>query len=112
MDFPVTIAPEAIAQLRRVLARKGRSGAFFRIGVKGGGCSGLEYVVRLETVERDTDLVFEAEGLRIVLDPKSAKFLSGATLAYTGELLGGGFKFQNPNAVRSCGCGTSFTPAS
>lgn len=108
--FPVTIALEAIVQVRRLLAKDGREGAFLRIGVKGGGCSGLEYLLKLDVSQRDSDLETLVEGVKVVCDPKSAKFLVGGTLVYTGNLIGGGFQFENPNAARSCGCGTSFTP--
>lgn len=110
-EFPIVIAPEAILQMRRILDRKCEPGAFIRVGVKGGGCSGLEYVLRLDTERSDADLEIEVEGVKVVCDPKSATFLLGSTLTYTGNLIGGGFSFENPNAKRSCGCGTSFTPA-
>ena len=109
-DFPVQIADNAIAQIAKLLARKGDEGSFLRIGVKGGGCSGLEYVFRIDTEVKPIDQVWEAEGVKVVCDSKSARFLQGAVLVYTGNLIGGGFAFENPNAVRSCGCGTSFTP--
>lgn len=109
--FPVTVTERALAQVRRLLAKDGRSEAFLRVGVKGGGCSGLEYVLRLDVRPIPGDLEQEIEGVRVVCDPKSAGFLRGATLDHTGNLLaGGGFQFDNPNASRSCGCGTSFTP--
>ena len=108
--FPVVVTPQAAAQVRRLLAKDGRPEAFLRIGVKGGGCSGLEYVMRLDTAARESDLVYTEEGLTVRLDPKSATFLAGSEFTYTGNLIGGGFKFENPNAARSCGCGTSFTP--
>jgi iron-sulfur cluster assembly protein len=66
--------------------------------------------MKLDDKPRANDLVFEAEGVRVVCDAKSARFLEGAEFDYTGNLIGGGFKFNNPNASRSCGCGTSFTP--
>jgi iron-sulfur cluster assembly accessory protein len=110
--FPVEIDEKAIPQIKRLLERKGDADTFLRIGVKGGGCSGLEYIFKLDANLRDTDLVHQGEGFRVVCDPKSAKFLSGARLVYTGNLIGGGFAFENPNAVRQCGCGTSFTPKS
>lgn len=103
---------DAARHIARLVQRKGGPGSFFRIGVKGGGCSGLEYMMKLETELRDNDLALESEGVKIVCDPKSAKFLSGASLIFTGNLLGGGLSFENPNAERSCGCGTSFTPKS
>lgn len=108
--FPVAIAPEAVQQMARILAKDGRPDAFLRIGVKGGGCSGLEYVLMLDTVVRPSDHMMEIDGITLACDPKSARFLEGSTLVYTGNLIGGGFKFENPNAARSCGCGTSFTP--
>jgi len=88
----------------------GRSEAFLRVGVKGGGCSGLEYVMKLDTVRKPIDLEQEFDGVKVICDAKSAVYLRGSTLEYTGNLIGGGFKFDNPNAGRSCGCGTSFTP--
>lgn len=111
MSFPITIEPAALDMLRRALSRRGEDGSFVRLGVKGGGCSGFEYLTKLDTVLREGDLVLEIEGMRIVCDPKSARFLEGARLVATGNLLGGGLKFENPNAERSCGCGTSFTPS-
>jgi iron-sulfur cluster assembly accessory protein len=110
MPFPVTVTEEAIQQAKRLIARKGTPGCFMRIGVKGGGCSGLEYIFKLDTRRIEGDTSFFADGLEIVCDPKSAVFLRGSTLKYTGNLIGGGFAFENPNAARSCGCGTSFQP--
>lgn len=109
-DFPVTITDEAARRLAAMLQRDGRENAFLRIGLKGGGCSGLEYVTEIQEEPRENDLVLEMEGLTVRCDPKSAKFLSGAVLDYSGNLMSGGFQFKNPNAARSCGCGTSFTP--
>lgn len=110
--FPVTVDETARAHLARLIAKDGREGVFLRVGVKGGGCSGLEYVLKLDTIRREHDLVHEDDGVIVVCDAKSAVYLSGATLVYTGNLIGGGFKFENPNAGRSCGCGTSFMPKS
>ncbi|MHB8637643.1 MAG: HesB/IscA family protein [Fimbriimonadaceae bacterium] len=110
MSFPVTLTDGATARVKQLLAKDGRTEAFLRIGVKGGGCSGLEYLLKLDTVRKPTDLAVDIDGVAIVCDPKSAKFLDGSELTYTGNLIGGGFKFENPNAARSCGCGTSFTP--
>lgn len=109
-QFPVEITPQAIDQIKKLLERKGAPDSFLRIGVKGGGCSGLEYVFKLESTLTDSDLIFIDQSVKVVCDPKSAQFLSGATLVFTGNLMGGGFAFENPNAIRSCGCGTSFTP--
>ncbi len=109
-DFPVSITASAMMQVKRLLKRDQREGVFLRLGVKGGGCSGLEYLMMFEVNRRANDIEMELDGVAIVCDAKSAKFLQGSTFDYTGNLIGGGFKFENPNAERSCGCGTSFTP--
>ena len=109
-DFPVAVQPEALVQLRRALAKDGRADAFVRVGVKGGGCSGLEYVLKIDAVKTERDSETVVDGVKVICDTKSAKFLKGSTLVYTGNLIGGGLKFENPNAGRSCGCGTSFMP--
>ena len=80
-----------------------------RVGVQGGGCSGLSYAMRLDTQGRARDKVFEEFGARIFVDPKSLLYLNGTTLEYEDTLMRQGFVFQNPNAARSCGCGSSFT---
>src|SRR5580704_9059932 len=80
-----------------------------RVGVQGGGCSGLSYAMRLDTQARDRDKVFEEFGARIFVDPKSLLYLNGTTLEYEETLMRQGFVFQNPNSARSCGCGSSFT---
>jgi iron-sulfur cluster assembly protein len=80
-----------------------------RVGVQGGGCSGLSYAMRLDTQARDRDKVFEEFGARIFVDPKSLLYLNGTTLEYEETLMRQGFVFQNPNAARNCGCGSSFT---
>lgn len=108
--FPVEITPEAQAQLRKLNERKGTETTFVRIGVKGGGCSGLEYVMKLDERILPIDIQLELDGVKVVCDSKSATFLEGAKLIWTGNLIGSGFTFENPNADRSCGCGTSFMP--
>jgi len=80
-----------------------------RVGVQGGGCSGLSYAMRLDTQARDRDKVFEEFGARVFVDPKSLLYLNGTTLDYEETLMRQGFVFQNPNSARSCGCGSSFT---
>ena len=108
--FPVAPTEGALNRLRQLLGKDGREGAFLRVGIKGGGCSGLEYVLRIDVTPTPYDLAEEFEGVRIVCDAKSAVYLQGSSLDFTGNLIGGGFQFQNPNAARNCGCGTSFTP--
>jgi iron-sulfur cluster assembly protein len=80
-----------------------------RVGVQGGGCSGLSYAMRLDTQARDRDKVIEENGARLFVDPKSYLFLHDTTLDYEETLMRQGFVFQNPQAARSCGCGSSFT---
>ena len=109
-NFPIVVTDRALAQIRKLIAKDGRDTVFLRLGVKGGGCSGFEYVMKLDDKPRDNDLTLEFEGARVACDAKSAKFVEGSTFDYTGNLIGGGFKFENPNAAKSCGCGTSFTP--
>lgn len=107
----ITITPAAIKHAKYLRAKKGDETLGVRIGVKGGGCSGLSYVLMLEPEPRANDLVMDADGLKVFIDPKSAKFLEGTTLDYSVKnLLEGGWVFQNPNASRTCGCGTSFQP--
>jgi len=109
-EFPVTVSQEALERVKKLVAKDGREGVFLRLGVKGGGCSGLEYVIKLDTEPTKLDQAMDVDGVRVVCDTKSARFLQGSVLEFTGNLIGGGFKFANPNAGRSCGCGTSFTP--
>lgn len=108
--FPIQIDPRAIPHLVKWFAKRGTEGQVIRLGVKGGGCSGFEYVVRVDDRILPIDAVTEVEGLTLVCDEKSAKLLAGSTLTYSGNLLSGIFSFENPNAAKSCGCGTSFTP--
>ena len=83
--------------------------AFIRVGVKGGGCSGLTYVMDFDTALKEDDKVFEDKGVKIVVDKKSFLYLVGTELDYSGGLNGKGFQFINPNASRTCGCGESFS---
>ncbi len=108
--FPIEVTERAAAQVKRLLQKENDPGAFLRLGVKGGGCSGLEYLMKIDRNARSNDLILELDGVKIVCDPKSATFLGGSVFDFTGNLIGGGFKFENPNAARTCGCGTSFTP--
>ena len=107
----VHLTEKAASKIRQLLTKEGvpaESGGL-RIGVQGGGCSGLSYAMRLETQARDRDKVFEEHGARLFVDPKSFLYLNDTTLDYEESLLRQGFIFQNPNAARSCGCGSSFT---
>ena len=82
---------------------------FIRVGVKSGGCSGLEYVLKFDKEKTDADQIFEDNGIKIIVDKKSILYLAGTSLEYSGGLNGKGFVFNNPNASRTCGCGESFS---
>ncbi|MBD8017286.1 MULTISPECIES: HesB/IscA family protein [Kaistella] len=82
---------------------------YIRVGVKSGGCSGLEYVLKFDSERSDSDQVFEDNGIKIIIEKKSILYLAGTVLEYSGGLNGKGFIFNNPNANRTCGCGESFS---
>ncbi len=105
----IQVTPKAINRIRQVFAKQGVQSGGLRLGVQGGGCSGLSYLIRFEPKERPTDRVFEFDGVRVFVDPKSFIYLDGMTLDYKESLMQSGFVFDNPNAKQSCGCGTSFT---
>jgi len=107
----IHLTERAARQIRALLEKEGVSPEHggLRVGVQGGGCSGLSYAMRLDTQARDRDKVFEEHGARIFVDPKSFLYLNGTTLEYEETLMRQGFVFQNPNAERNCGCGSSFT---
>ena len=84
-------------------------GSFIRVGVEGGGCSGLSYMLEFDSKMKEGDQVFEDKGIKIVVDRKSFLYLVGTELEYSGGLNGKGFVFKNPNASRTCGCGESFS---
>jgi len=107
----VRLTPTAVKQVKRQQEKTGKQGWYLRLGVRGGGCSGLSYVIDMEQEpDPDFDLTYEVDGLKVVVDRKSALYLKDSTLDYNiKNLMEGGFVFENPQAVRSCGCGTSFT---
>lgn len=96
-------------QVKRLIESQGNPELMLRMGVKGGGCSGMSYTLQLDTQQREGDEVYQFDGVKVVVDVKSYLFLSGTTLDYVEDVMGGGFKFINPNAQRSCGCGSSFS---
>ena len=102
---------EKAAKKAVALAARDQKAPILRVGVKGGGCSGMSYFIDFDPPEnvRDTDTVLEIGELKVVVDPKSLKFIDGMRLDFESNLLNGGFRFHNPNAKRSCSCGESFT---
>lgn len=117
MQFPdkdsqapmVTLTTASVAEVKRILSLEQKDGWGLRLGVKAGGCSGLEYLMTFDEAPKGDDRVFDFEGVRVFVDPKSYLFLNGMTVDYSRDLLNGGFRFVNPNAKKSCSCGTSFS---
>lgn len=107
----VVLTPAAEQAIKRQAKKQGHESALLRLGVRGGGCSGLSYVIDFEyDPDPEFDLTYQQGDVSVVIDIKSAKFLKDTTLDYNiRNLMEGGFVFENPQAVRSCGCGTSFT---
>jgi iron-sulfur cluster assembly protein len=105
----VHITPQAIEELKRLIGLEKDPNLFVRIGVASGGCSGMAYAMEFDNQPQESDGEFDYDGLKVRVDLRAAAYLKGSTVDYKGGLLGGGFTFENPNAKRSCGCGTSFT---
>lgn len=105
----VLIADAAVVRLQKLLEERQTPSAGLRIAVKGGGCSGLSYFMEWAEAPRERDKIFERDGVRIFVDPKSYLYLIGTELTYEEGLMQSGFKLQNPNAKAACGCGDSFT---
>jgi iron-sulfur cluster assembly protein len=103
----IQVTPKAIQKIKQTFEREGVFGGL-RLGILGGGCSGLSYQFKFEVKPRERDNVFEFDGVKIFVDPKSLIYLRGLTLDYQESLMQSGFIFDNPNASKSCGCGTSF----
>lgn len=104
----IKLTDVAEKEVKRLLDSQ-KPGSFLRLGVRGGGCSGLSYDVKFDHEMREDDRVFEDRGIKIVSDSKSLVYLDGMHVDYSTELVGGGFRFINPKATGTCGCGTSFS---
>jgi iron-sulfur cluster assembly accessory protein len=104
----INVTDSALAVVRKLLVEKNVPDYGLRVFVSGGGCSGLQYGMALEAEARAYDSVIEKDGVKVFIDPTSAMYLANATIDYEDSIMGGGFKIDNPNAVSSCGCGTSF----
>ncbi len=105
----IQVTPKAVEKIRSAFQREGVHQGGLRLGVLGGGCSGLSYQFRFDPKPRPTDNVYDYDGVKIYVDPKSLVFLDGMTLDWKDSLIQSGFVFENPHAKRSCGCGTSFS---
>jgi len=107
----LNVTDRAIKRIRTAMAKEGVSAqeGGLRLGVMGGGCSGLSYSIKFDTQPRERDRIYDFEGVRVFVDPKSFLYLHGMTLDYEETLMRQGFNFINPNSTRSCGCGSSFS---
>ena len=106
---PVLLTPKAVEMVKDAMQREGLGGYGIRVGVMGGGCAGFQYSMDFEKDVKDGDLAFEQDGVKVYVDPMSSMYLQGVTIDYVVGLQGAGFKFSNPNARTTCGCGSSFT---
>jgi iron-sulfur cluster assembly protein len=104
----LTLTPDALNQLKNLLAKEDNPGLGLRVFVSGGGCSGLQYGMAFDDQPRPDDEVIEHEGIRLIVDEFSRDYIQGSEIDYVDSLMGAGFTVHNPNAVRSCSCGHSF----
>ena len=105
----IKVTENAKSKALQLMKDDGNEGYFIRVGVKGGGCSGLMYELKFDNALCDSDKSFMDNGIKVVVDKKSFLYLIGTTLDFSGGLNGKGFVFSNPNADRTCGCGESFS---
>jgi iron-sulfur cluster assembly accessory protein len=105
----ITLTERAATELKDLMTSQPDAGSALRVWVQGGGCSGLSYGMALDAeTPEETDNIFEQDGIKIYVDALSHNYMDGASVDYVDDVLGGGFKIENPNATSSCGCGSSF----
>ena len=107
----IHLTEAAASRVKNLIAERNLQGYALRIYVSGGGCSGYQYGMGLDDNMREDDLRFDFNGIQVIVDPQSMDYMQGATVDYVDDLMGGGFKVENPQAVASCGCGHSFKTA-
>ncbi|MEI7731795.1 MAG: iron-sulfur cluster assembly accessory protein [Verrucomicrobiota bacterium] len=105
----IKVTPSAAQKVLSLLTKQGRANGVLRVAVVGGGCSGLQYKMDLQDSPANRDILVESGGIKVVVDPKSALYVTGSELDFVDALQGGGFKVKNPNAATSCSCGESFS---
>jgi iron-sulfur cluster assembly accessory protein len=107
----INVTPAAATKISELLAEESKENAGLRVFVQGGGCSGFQYGLMIDEGEGDasTDAVIQSNGVRLLVDPISARYLSGAEVDFVDNITGGGFTIKNPNAKSTCGCGSSFS---
>src|SRR5205809_7973773 len=105
----IKVTASAAKKVSSLLTKQGRASGVLRVAVVGGGCSGLQYKMDLQDAPANRDIMVETAGIKVVVDPKSALYVTGSELDYVEALQGGGFQVKNPNAASSCSCGESFS---
>jgi iron-sulfur cluster assembly protein len=105
----IKVSPSAAEKVSSLLTKQNRPQGVLRVAVVGGGCSGLQYKMDLQDAPASRDILVESSGIKVVVDPKSALYVTGSELDYVDALTDGGFKVKNPNAATSCSCGESFS---
>lgn len=108
-NLDLGLTATAVEQIQKLVARDSRPGCGLRIAVTDGGCSGYSYKLDFDNEQRPNDMVLDRDGVKIFIDNDSAPYLAGTVIDFVAGLYGGGFKFTNPNATATCGCGTSFS---
>ncbi len=106
---PIVLTPKAVEMVKSAMEQEGLKEHGIRVGVVGGGCSGFQYSMDFEKDSAEGDMSFEQDGIRFFVDPMSSMYLQGVTIDFVQGLQGAGFKFNNPNAKQTCGCGQSFS---
>lgn len=105
----IELSPSAIAEIQRLYKRYADPSAFFRLQIEPGGCAGLSYITKFETELNSSDRIHQCHGIQIAIDRESAQYLENLTIDFSEDLMGGGFRFHNPSAKKSCDCGVSFS---
>jgi iron-sulfur cluster assembly protein len=107
----ITISEAAGFQIKDMMKEEGNDDLFLRVGVKGGGCSGLSYGIGFDQEKKEDDVEFTQHGIKVLVDQESAPILKGVVIDFKQSMMGGGFTIDNPNAIAGCGCGSSFRTA-
>ena len=105
----IRLSPSAASEIQRLRSKQRHPNLLFRLQAQPGGCSGLFYALMFDEAVKQGERVYDCNGISVVIDPQSWNYLNGLTLDYSEDLMGGGFRFDNPNATQTCGCGNSFS---